>query len=364
MSPSYSQEQELFRGIVSSTLRELSSIDSVRAHLDSPLGYDPDVWRRLTAESDLAGTHLPEAHGGAGLGDAELGIVAEEMGRTLFTGPFLSSVVMAGTALVECEGSGRRDELLRGIASGGTLATLVASDLGALRRTPRLSVRSDQLSGDAPLVIDAERSERFVVLAAQRGETVLVHLPAGTAGVEVQSLQTLDPTRKLGFVRFAAAECELVGTLSETALERLEDRLCVALAHEMIGGARQLLESTVEYTKVRVQFGRPIGSFQALKHRCADLLMELELAAAVVHHAARVLDGEYGDPWVANLAKAMASDVYMECAKAGIQLRGGIGFTWEDDTHLWYKRAKSSEVLFGAPHRHRERAVQRMEAAS
>jgi alkylation response protein AidB-like acyl-CoA dehydrogenase len=132
----------------------------------------------------------------------------------------------------------------------------------------------------------------------------------------------------------------------------------------MIGGAEYLLASTVEYTKVRFQFGRPIGSFQALKHRCADLLMEVELARATTHHAARCLASGDGEPYAASMAKAMASDTFMSAAKAGIQLRGGIGFTWEDDTHLWFKRAKSSEVFLGAPHLHRERMMTIVEGQS
>jgi len=132
----------------------------------------------------------------------------------------------------------------------------------------------------------------------------------------------------------------------------------------MIGGAQHLFESTLEYTKVRVQFGRPIGSFQALKHRCADLLMELEFAKAAIHHAAFCLAASEGEPYVASMAKAMASDTYMEAARAGVQLRGGIGFTWEEDTHLWYKRAKSSEVFMGSAHMHRERMMTMIERAS
>ncbi|MEM1249359.1 MAG: acyl-CoA dehydrogenase family protein [Acidobacteriota bacterium] len=364
MQSSFSQEQVLFREIVSNTLRELSPMDSVRGHLDSALGYDPEVWRRLTSESDLAGTHIPETLGGAGLGDVELGIVAEEMGRTLYTGPFFSSAAMAGTALIEAPEGPFRDETLGRIASGELLATLVTGDLADLSSIEGLRIdAAGALRGEAPLVVDAARADRWIVLAEDQGEAVLVAVDRGAEGVVETRRQSLDPTRRLGRLRFDGAVCAPVGPLDRTSLERLSDRLCVALAHEMIGGARQLLESTVEYTKQRVQFGRPIGSFQGLKHRCADLLMELELAAAVVHHAARVLDGAGGDAWTPSLAKAMASDVYIECAKAGIQLRGGIGFTWEDDTHLWYKRAKSSEVLFGAAHVHRERAIQRMEAA-
>ncbi|MDX1384068.1 MAG: acyl-CoA dehydrogenase family protein, partial [Thermoanaerobaculia bacterium] len=184
--------------------------------------------------------------------------------------------------------------------------------------------------------------------------------------------EVLDPTRKLARVTFDGAAGRRVGSLDRVRLDRIWDLMCSALAHEMIGGAQYLLDSTVEYTKVRYQFGRPIGSFQALKHRCADLLMEIEIARAHTHHAARCLDaaGTAGEaagesePFAASMAKAAAADAYMSAARAGIQLRGGIGFTWENDTHLWFKRAKASEVFLGTPARHRERMMALLEASA
>ena len=182
-------------------------------------------------------------------------------------------------------------------------------------------------------------------------------LDATAPGVTITPRQALDPTRKLSRVSFADAAAEQVGRLTEAGLNRLWDAICVALAHEMIGGAQHLFDSTVEYTRVRVQFGRPIGSFQALKHRCADLLMELEFAKAVVRHAGFRLAAGASESHTASMAKAMAGDLYMQAAREAVQLRGGIGFTWEEDTHLWYKRAKSSEVFMGTPHFHRERMM-------
>ena len=163
-------------------------------------------------------------------------------------------------------------------------------------------------------------------------------------------------------VRFDQAPAALLGNEGQAHLDLLWDQMSTALAHEMIGGAEHLFETTVEYMKMRVQFGRAIGSFQALKHRCADLLLELEFAKAMTHAAALYLaDGE-GDAYSPNMAKSLASDAYMSIARQAIQLRGGIGFTWEEDTHLWFKRAKSSEVFLGTPNWHRERMMQRMEA--
>ena len=176
------------------------------------------------------------------------------------------------------------------------------------------------------------------------------------------AVESLDPTRKLTQITFAAAPTTKIGTVDTAALAQVWDHWCVALAHEMIGGAQKLLDSTVEYTKMRFQFGRPIGSFQGLKHRCADLLMEVEWAKAATHHAARCLAASEGEPYLPSMVKAMASDTYMKAAKEAIQMRGGIGFTWEEDTHLWFKRAKSSEVFLGTPNYHRERMMTMIDA--
>jgi alkylation response protein AidB-like acyl-CoA dehydrogenase len=164
-------------------------------------------------------------------------------------------------------------------------------------------------------------------------------------------------TRKVARVSLNQSAGTRIGTVTRKGLNRFWDLVSVALAHEMIGGAARLLDETVEYTKGRYQFGRPIGSFQALKHRCADLLMSLEFAKAATHHAGFRLAASDQETIYPSMAKAMAGDCFMEMARAAIQLRGGIGFTWENDTHLWFKRAKCDEVLLGAPHRHRARMM-------
>ncbi len=359
MQAEFSKEQQLFRQVVARALKDNSPSSAVRDLMASDRGYDPAVWQQLCGEVGLGGIHIPEAYGGTGFGLIELGIVAEEMGRTLYCGPFFASPVMAGLALLNAATEVQKEALLPGIASGSTLATLVLDDLNDPDQAGRSTQASDhgRLTGTAGIVVDAHVADLLIVVAKTRDGRGLYAVDRHAPGVSIDSLEVLDPTRKLSRVILDSAPGEKVGEVSDEALHRIWDQMCVALAHEMIGGAQHLLESTVEYTKVRVQFGRPIGSFQALKHRCADLLMELELARAVVHHAARCLDADEGEPYAASMAKAMASETYMNAAKAGIQLRGGIGFTWEDDTHLWFKRAKSSEVFLGTPHLHRERMM-------
>ncbi len=365
MSLQLTREQELFRDIVAGVLREVSTPEAVRALMDDERGYDEGVWSRLATEAELLGAHVPEEYGGSGLGPVELGIVAEEMGRTLYCGPFFSSCVMAATALLEVASDTAKADLLPGVADGSALTTLVLDSLDAPEQVGHaLRVEQGSLHGAAPLVLDAHIAERLLVIAQDGTELGLFLVSAEAAGVEVTPETVMDPTRRLSHVTFDAAPADPLGPVTPDALQRIWDHMCTALAHEMIGGAQHMLDSTVEYTKVRVQFGRPIGSFQALKHRCADLLMEVQLATAVTHHAARCLASGEGEPFASSMAKAMAADAYVSAVKAGVQLRGGIGFTWEDDTHLWFKRAKSSEVFLGTPHLHRERMIQQLEAAS
>lgn len=366
MQIEFSPEQQLLRDIVSRALREKSPATAVRQQMASDRGYDPAVWQELCGDAGLAGVHVPEAYGGAGGGAMELGIVAEEMGRTLFCGPFLASAVMAGSALLEAANEAERAELLPGIATGSTIATLVLDDLNGPAGVGAsiVATKDGALSGTAPMVVDAHVADLLLVVARGGSGLGLYAAEADASGLGIAPLEVVDQTRKLSRVTFGDTPGREIGRLTHQSLNRLWDRVCSALAHEMIGGAQHLFESTVAYTKQRFQFGRPIGSFQALKHRCADLLLEIELARAVTYHSARCLDAGEGEPYAASMAKAAAADAYMSAARAGIQLRGGIGFTWENDTHLWFKRAKGSEVLFGTPAIHRERMMTMLESVA
>ena len=366
MQTEFSNEQQLLRDVVSRALRDKSPTTVVREWMATDRGHDPAVWRELGGDAGLAGIHVPEAYGGAGGGPVELGIVAEEMGRTLFCGPFFASAVMAGSALLEAADEGAKSELLPGIASGATIATLVLDDLnspagvGARVRAGE----SGRLSGTAAIVLDAHVADLLLVVAGTTGERGLYAVESDAPGLSLELLQVVDPTRKLSRVAFDDTPAGQIGSLDSGALDRIWDRMSSALAHEMIGGAQHLFETTVNYTKERFQFGRPIGSFQALKHRCADLLLEIEIARALTYHSARCLAAGEGEPYAASMAKAAAADACMSAARAGIQLRGGVGFTWENDTHLWFKRAKSSEVLLGTPAIHRERMITMIEGAA
>ncbi|MEM7019144.1 MAG: acyl-CoA dehydrogenase family protein [Pseudomonadota bacterium] len=363
MQTMFTQDQEQFREVVARFLQDKSPPTAVRKLMESEQGYDSDVWKQLCDEVGLAGTHIPEEYGGFGFGPIELGIVAEEMGRYLYCGPFFASSVMAGYALLGAATENAKKEILPAIASGETIATLVLDNLSDPKQVGQVIQADAQnaLTGSASIVVDAHIANLLIVIANTSNGLGLFSVNSDVAGISVSSQEALDPTRKISRVTFGNAAAEKLGDVSSEALNQIWDQICVALAHEMVGGAQYLFDSTIEYTKMRVQFGRPIGSFQALKHRCADLLMEVEFAKAATWHAARCLDANDGEAYAPSMAKALASDTYMSAAKAGVQLRGGIGFTWENDTHLWFKRAKSSEVFMGSPASHRERMMQIME---
>ena len=362
MQTEFSEGQEQFRDVVARFLQDKSPPAEVRRLMATEHGFDRDVWQQMTGEIGLAGTHLPEDCGGFGYGPVELGIVAEEMGRYLYCGPFFASSVMAGYALLLSGVDSAKQSLLTEIASGSVIASLVLDNLNSPELTGTgIRAKNGFLSGTASLVLDAQNADRLVVIATTKETLGLYALSPVTDGVIVSPIEVMDPTRKLASVSFDHVVATKIGELSSGLLNLLWDHICVALAHEMIGGAQHLFDKTIEYTKLRYQFGRPIGSFQGLKHRCADLLMELEFAKAVTHHAAFCLEADADDPdaepYAASMAKALAADVYVKAAKEAIQMRGGIGFTWEEDTHLWFKRAKSSEVFMGTPSMHRERMM-------
>ena len=373
MDVGFNEDQVLFRDVVQRFLQTKSSTTDVRRLMASPEGFDKAVWAQACGEIGLAGIHLPEEFGGSGFGAIELGIVAEEMGRHLYCGPFFASAIMAGFAICNEGTLEQKQQLLPGIAAGSTIATLVLDDLNTVERvgsqltaTSTSSGGNAEISGVAPMVIDAQVADLLVVAARSGDQVALFQLDSDSTGVACEPLEVVDSTRKLCRLTFKAASAERLGAGAPADLNLLWDQLNTMLANEMVGGAAHLFETTLDYMKLRVQFGRTIGSFQSLKHRCADLLMELELARAAAYDAARnlalVTAGETGEPYAANTAKALASDAYMQIARQAIQLRGGIGFTWEEDTHLWFKRAKSSEVLFGTSAWHRDQMIEKMQA--
>ncbi len=360
----FTPEQEQFRDAVRRFLRDRSPPAEVRRLMDDELGHDPGVWRQLCQELGLGALHVPEDRGGQGFSVTELGIAFEEMGRALLCAPYLSSV-LATTAVAEACAPEEAERIVSGIATGEQLAALALTEANGRWDAGGIELVADEgrLSGSKTHVIDGHVADLLIVAARASGSTgeegLSLHLAAADApGVTRHPLTALDPTRKLARIDFANVEARCISSAAAPALRRTLETACIAVACELAGVAEALLESAVDYAKLRMQFGRAVGSFQAIKHKCADLLLEVELAKSAARYAAEAAtDGDPDLPALASLAKAACSDAAMRAARECIQIHGGIGFTWDNDTHLWFKRAKSAEVLFGTPAWHRERLM-------
>jgi alkylation response protein AidB-like acyl-CoA dehydrogenase len=371
-------EQDELRDSVRRFLAERAPLPRVRELMETGDGIDRAVWEQAGSQLGLLGLAIPEEYGGAGFTFAEQAIVLEELGAALYSGPYLASAVLAATALLASPDEGARRDLLPAIASGETIATLAfTEDDGSwdpstirLSATPATEARATASAGDGwrldghkSFVLDGGSAGLILVLATVGGALSLFAVEAGAPGLSRTVLPTLDQTRKLARLEFDGVSGRLIGSPGDAAavMDRVLDVAAIALAAEQLGGAQRALDMTVEYAKVRHQFGRPIGSFQALKHRMADLLLEVEsLRGAVSYAAAAVAEGSAEVPVVASLVKAYASETYFHVAAENIQIHGGIGFTWEHDAHLYFKRAKSSELLLGDASYHRERLADRI----
>jgi len=365
----FSEEQEELRRIVRSFLEDKSPETEVRRLMETTEGYDPSVWSQMGEQLGLQGLIVPEEFGGSGYSYIELIVVLEEMGRALLCAPFFSTVALAANTLIHSGDAAAQATHLPGIASGETIATLAFTeengrwDEAGITMAATASADGWTLSGTKMYVLDGHTAN-LVLVAARTGAGVsLFAVDADAAGLVRTPLATMDQTRKQARLEFSDTPATLIGTEGAgwSVLERVLDLAAVALAAEQVGGAQQCLDMSVEYAKVRVQFGRPIGSFQAIKHKCADMLLEVESAKSAAYYAgwcAAELNDEL--PSVASLAKAYCSEAYFHASAENIQIHGGIGFTWEHPAHLYFKRAKSSELLFGDPVYHRELLAQRI----
>jgi alkylation response protein AidB-like acyl-CoA dehydrogenase len=294
--------------------------------------------------------------------------VLEEMGRALLCAPYFASTVLAATAIVNAGTEPQKRELLPSIADGSCIATLAFTepngrwDATGVETTATPAGGRFRLDGVKSFVLDGHSADLIVVLARRPGSVgddglSLFTVPGDAAGLIRRSLKVLDPTRKQARLEFRAVEADLLGEEGGAAapFSKTMTQAAASLANEMVGGAERLRVSALEYANLRVQFGRTIASFQSMKHKQADMLVDVELAKSAAYAAASAAAEDDPDlPALASLAKAAASDAYMQTAISTIQIHGGIGFTWDNDTHLWFKRAKSSEVFLGDPAWHRE----------
>ena len=372
MNLSFNEEQEALRESARSFLAEHSSSANVRKAMETELGYDAALWKRIGTELGWPAAVIPEEYGGLGLGPIEMVALMEEMGASLLCSPFFSSICLASGVLLAGGTDAQKTDLLPALASAETTAALAHAekngrwDAAGVEAVARAEGGDFVLTGTKTYVLDGASADLLLVAARREGTTgeegvsVFV-VAADAAGVERRALPTVDQTRHqaeivLRDVRVPSTS--LVGGEGEgwPILSSAIDAALVALAAEQLGGASRCLDITVAYAKERVQFGRPIGSFQAIKHKCADMMVLVESARSAVYYAAAAqAEGDPELPTLASLAKAYCSDAYFRCAAESIQIHGGVGFTWEYDVHLYFKRAKSSETLLGDAQFHRER---------
>ncbi|WP_329252679.1 acyl-CoA dehydrogenase family protein [Streptomyces canus] len=369
MDFAFSEEQEQLGRTVRAFLTHTSPETETRRLMETPEGYDRALWRRMGTELGLQGLAVPEEYGGAGCGPVEVGVVMEEMGRALLCAPFLSSAVLATTTLLRCADEEARKRLLPGLASGELVGTLALTedsarwDAAGVRLTARESDGRWLLTGHKTFVLDGATAD-VVLTVARTGDGIGVFWVDGDAsGLTREPLPTMDPTRRQARLDYRDVPATRLRTHGDgwDLVSEVLDRAAVALAAEQVGVATRALDMAVEYAKVRHQFGRPIGSFQAVKHLLADVLLEVESARAAAHYALLASETEDPElPAVASLAKAFCSDACVQATEQNIQVHGGIGFTWEHPAHLYLKRAKTSQLLFGDPAYHRELLARRI----
>jgi len=372
MSVGLTAERRELAGSVRGFVSKNVPMSAVRKLLEDGEGFDRETWRQMAAQLGLQGIAVPEIYGGAGYGYAELAVVLEELGRALVPSPFFGTVALALPALLASEDEGALKEFAPGLAGGDLIGTLawVEDDgnwNGGSRTAARQAGGGWRLDGHKSYVIDARAADVLLVTAeAPNGPSVFA-VDARAEGLERKALPTFDLTRRLGRIELHDTPARLVGEdgAGDQILSATLDRAAVLLAAEMVGGAQACLDMSVEYAKVREQFGRPIGSFQAIKHKCAEVLVELEGARAAAHYAAWSADENPSElPLVACVAKAVASDAFFHAAAENSQIHGGIGATWEHDAHLYLKRAKTSSILLGDPTFHRLRIADRLQIES
>jgi alkylation response protein AidB-like acyl-CoA dehydrogenase len=349
----FDAEQEALRATVRRFLRECAPVTYVRSMLDGERGTTDDVWRGLAALG-ATGLLVPEAHGGAGMGMVDMGVVLEELGRAVHPGPFLSSAVGAVCTVMEVGSDADRAALLPGLADGSVVAAVALADAS-------FTVEADgRVSGRAGMVPDASASDLVLVPARSNEGAVGVYAVERTGeGVRVSRAGTVDGTRKHATVELERAPARPLGAAGADATEaltRVVDRVLIALVVDGLGAASVALDLAVEYAKQRVQFDRPIGSFQAVQHLCADMLQSLELGRSGAYYALWAADA--AEPAechrAAIMAKAFAGDAFARVGASAIQVFGGVGFTWEHDIHLFYKRLLTLQQTLGTSSDHLE----------
>ncbi len=377
MEFSFSEDQDELRKAARRFLQVASSEDRVRVAMESEQGYDSATWEQLSEELAWTALTIPEKYGGLGMSYLDLHPLMEEMGRALLCSPFFSTICLGANALLLGGSDAQKEGHLPAIAAGNTTATLGYAeknnrmDAEGVEATYARNGAGYILCGEKSYVIDGHTADLLIIAARSKNskgaEGVSLFLVPGNAdGVARAWLPTMDQTRRLASIELRNVAVPFDALLGEEGrgwelCEGTLDLARIALAAEQVGAAEMCLDMSVEYAKVRKQFGRPIGSFQAIKHKCADMLTMIESARSVAFYASALAgqgDTDLAEP--ASSAKAFCSDTFFHCAAENIQIHGGIGFTWEHAAHMYFKRARAAQALFGDPAFHRERVAKRM----
>ena len=372
----FSEEQDMLRQAAHDFLAENCPTTFVRQMMEDDKGYSPALWQKM-AELGWLGLAFPEEYGGQGLGFVDLTVILEEMGATLLPSPFLSTVLLAGQTILLGGSEAQKQTYLPKIADGALLATLAMTepsgrfDAEGITEVKALPAEGGfSISGTKLFVPDAHVADVMVVAARTKESgdksfgISLFLVDSQTSGISTTLLKTMDQTRKqceVVFNNVAVGRDRLLGMVDMgwPILSKVLNIATAALCAEMVGGAQRVLDMSVTYAKERVQFGRPIGSFQAIKHKCAEMMLQVESAKSAAYYAAWAVDEDAPEvPLAISMAKAYCSDAYRYTAGEGIQVHGGIGFTWEHNMHLYFKRAKYSEFTFGDATYHRELVAQ------
>ncbi len=372
MDFAFSAEQEEFRATLARFFEEQAPISEVFRLMETPEGYDPALWKQMSQELGLPGVHVPEEYGGQGFGFLELGLVVEEMGRALVCSPFFSSVCLATNAVLNAGTDEQKQRWLPGLASGETIATLALLDSGDewCPEGVRLETARDGdaivLNGRKRLVTDGALASLVVVAAREPGSKgrdgiTLALIEGGATGLSVTPHETVDMTRKLADLAFDGVRAQPLGRPGHAgvALAKTLDQARVCLALEDAAGAERCLDDAVAYSKQRIQFGRAIGSFQAIKHTLAEVLLEVESGKSAAYWASWVASEDREElPLAAAVAKSFCDDAYVKASEDNIHVHGGIGVTWEASPHLYAKRAKANQTLLGHPTWQRQRIAE------
>jgi alkylation response protein AidB-like acyl-CoA dehydrogenase len=363
------EELDGLREAVREFLGAKSPESAVRAAIQNGGRHDSAVWDQMARQLRLPGLALPSDYGGDGFGLTELEVVLEEMGAALLCSPFFATVVLAAQALLASADQAACARYLPGIAAGQIVATLAAAEGNASWDPAMVATRAERtadgwaLTGKKSYVIDGAIADLVLVVARSIAGPSLFAVDRGAPGLRAEPMTTLDPTRPMAVLTFDQVPAVLIGAEGQGGrmMSRVLDLACVALGAEQAGGARRCLQMSAGYARTRFQFGRPIGSFQAVKHKCADMLVRVELAEAAAREAARLADEAAAEFGVAAATTHICcSQAYLFAATENIQVHGGIGFTWEHPAHLYFRRAKSSELLFGGPAVYHERLLDRL----